>query len=271
MIAGSVSALTLIRIRAGFPAAAAFATLRISSTRRSRRLYGATRILRKRRRLSEPRQVVEQVGDVGCDVLVRREEPEVLVDPRVVRVIVARADVDVAAQPVAFPAHDLRGLRVDLQAREPVDDVHAGALELARPLDVPPLVETGLQLDEADALLSVLRGLDQRRHERRLVAGSVHGRLQPDHVPVLRGRADERLERRRERLVGVMDEDGRCDGSRRTGRRSRSRPRARRRRSGARLVTQVGALEPAGAARAPTGRAAHRPGRRARRRRRGPA
>src|SRR5581483_3145052 len=96
---------------------------------------------------------------------------------------------------------------VDLQVRNAVDDVDAGVLEGARPLDVAALVEARLELDEADALLAVLRRLDQRRHERRLVARPVHGRLQADHVGIGRGGANERLEARAERLVRVVDED----------------------------------------------------------------
>ena len=152
--------------------------------------------------------------------------------------------MDVAAEPVAFAPHDLGRLEMDLQARVAVHDVHAGPLELARPLDVPPLVETSLQLDEADALLSVLRRLDQRRHERRLVARPVHGRLQPDHVAVLRGRADERLERRRERLVGMMDElVAATDLGEQVVVRDPGRE-ARRSRSEPGRVAQVGAFDP---------------------------
>ena len=45
---------------------------------------------------------------------------------------------------------------MDLEVREAVDDVDARLLERARPLDVAPLVEARLQLDEADALLALL-------------------------------------------------------------------------------------------------------------------
>jgi hypothetical protein len=55
---------------------------------------------------------------------------------------------------------------VDLHVREAVDDVDARLLERARPLDVPALVEARLQLDDADALLAVLGGFDQRGRER---------------------------------------------------------------------------------------------------------
>ena len=87
-------------------------------------------------RAAEPRQVVEEVGDVRGDVLVGGEEPEVLVDPRRGRVVVARAQMDVTAQRVPLASDDQRRLGVDLAVRKPIGDVHARALERPRPLDV---------------------------------------------------------------------------------------------------------------------------------------
>ena len=49
-------------------------------------------------RMPEAGQVVEEVGDVRADVGVGREEAEVLVEPRRRGVVVAGADVGVAAQ-----------------------------------------------------------------------------------------------------------------------------------------------------------------------------
>ncbi len=158
-------------------------------------------------RPAEAGEVVEEIGDVRGDVLVGREEAEVLVEPRRPGVVVPRSDVDVAPQHVALAANDQRRLRVDLQVVEPVDDVHARLLEGPRPLDVQPLVEACLELDEADALLARLGGLDQRGNDRRVLARPVHRRLDPDRVGVDDGRSYERLDRRRERVVWEMDED----------------------------------------------------------------
>ena len=108
---------------------------------------------------------------------------------------------------------------MDLHVGEAVDDVHAGLLERARPLDVAPLVEARLQLDDADALLAVLGRLDQRRGERRVVARPVDGRLQRRHGRIPGGRAHERLDARRERVVRVLDDDVARRRSPRTGRR----------------------------------------------------
>ena len=115
------------------------------------------------RRPPEPGQVVEEVGDVGGDVLVGREEAEVLVDAGGDGVVVAGAEVDVAAQPPGLAPDDQRRLRVDLEAGEAVDDVDARLLEGARPLDVAALVAARLDLDEADGLLAALRRVDRAR------------------------------------------------------------------------------------------------------------
>jgi len=96
---------------------------------------------------------------------------------------------------------------VDLEVGEAVDDVDARLLERARPLDVALLVEARLELDDADALLAVLRRLDQRRRKRGVVARAVHGRLEGRDGGVLGGGAYEGLGARRERVIGMLDDD----------------------------------------------------------------
>ena len=152
-------------------------------------------------------EVVEQLGDVGADVVVAREDAEVLVDPRRVGVVVAGADVAVAAQLVAVVAHDEHALRVRLQPDHAVHDVDAGALELFRPVDVVGLVEAGLQLDEHGDLHAALGGADQRPDDRAVAAGPVQRHLDRLHPRVGRRLLDERLRRRGEALVRVVDHD----------------------------------------------------------------
>ena len=62
--------------------------------------------------------------------------------------IVAGADMHVGGERAAFAPHDQRQLGVGLQLDEPVDDLHAGALQVARPADVGLLVEARLELDQ---------------------------------------------------------------------------------------------------------------------------
>ena len=101
-----------------------------------------------------------------AEVLVAGEEPDVRVEPRGLRVVVAGPDVEVVAHAVALAPHDEHALRVRLQRRVAVDDVDARLLERARPLDVRLLVEARLQLHEADRLLAALGRADERRDER---------------------------------------------------------------------------------------------------------
>ena len=206
MIVWSVSAFVFKRMRACSPSPAALATARISSTRRPAQVERCDEELAERLRAAEPRDVVEEVGDVGGDLLVGREEAEVLVDAGCERVVVASPDVDVAPERVALAPDDQSGLRVDLEVGEAVDDVDANPLHGPRPLDVPVLVEACLELDEADGLAPVLGHLDQGRDDRRVVARPVHGRLQRDHGRVPRRLAHEALERGHEGVVRVVDE-----------------------------------------------------------------
>ena len=155
---------------------------------------------------AEAGEVVEEIGDIGRDVLVGSEQPHVLVPPRGRRVVVAGADVDVATEYVTLAPHDERHLCVDLEIGKAVHDVDTRLLHLARPLDVPPLVETRFELHEAHRLLPLLGAVDQRADENAVVAGAVHGRLDRDHVRVARGSLDERFEARPERLVRLLHE-----------------------------------------------------------------
>ena len=138
-----------------------------SSERRGAGASGATSSFRYVALVAVAGEVVEELGEVGAEVGVGREQAEVLVEVRGLRVVVAGADVAVAADAVGLLAHDEQHLGVGLQADEAVHDVHARLLEHAGPLDVRLLVEARLQLDERDDLLALLGGLDQRAHDAR--------------------------------------------------------------------------------------------------------
>ena len=152
-------------------------------------------------------QVVEQLGQVGADRVVAGEQAEVAVDPRRPGVVVAGADVGVAAQAGEVPAHHQDHLRVRLQADHAVHDVDAGLLQPARPLDVGGLVEAGLDLDHHRHLLAVARRLDQVVDDPGARRGPVQGHLDREHLGVAAGLAHEALDRRAEQLVGVLQQD----------------------------------------------------------------
>src|SRR6266540_1812161 len=95
-----------------------------SATKRERR----DEQLAELTRAPESGEVVEEIGDVGSDVLIRGEEAEVLVRLRRDVVVVPGAEMDVPPQASSFASHDKRRLAVDLNRWEAVDDVHAGLL-----------------------------------------------------------------------------------------------------------------------------------------------
>ena len=81
------------------------------------------------RGLHAARDGVEHFGDIVADLLVRREEAEILVRRRIRGVVVPRSDVDVPAQAAVLPPHEQRELRMHLQIGSPVGDVDTGSLE----------------------------------------------------------------------------------------------------------------------------------------------
>ena len=142
------------------------------------------------------RQLVEQPRQVLADLRVAGEQPVVGVQPRGLRVVVAGADVAVAAQPVGLLAHHERQLAVRLEADDAVDHVHAGLLELAGPGDVVLLVEPRLDLDQRQHLLAGLGGVDQGVDDRGVARRPVQRLLDGQHLRVGRGLLQERLHAR---------------------------------------------------------------------------
>ena len=112
---------------------------------------------------AEPGEGVEEVRHVARDRRVGGEQPDVLVDARGLGVVVAGADVAVAAHAVGLAPQHERGLRVGLVPHDAVDDVDARVLERPWPTRCCGLVEARLQLDEGGDLLAALRGADERR------------------------------------------------------------------------------------------------------------
>ena len=102
-------------------------------------------------------QVVEEVGQVLAELGVRREQPDVLVEPGGLGVVVAGAHVAVAADPGAGAANHEGRLGVRLETDDAVHDMDAGLLQLGGPGDVRLLVEARGQLDERDHLLARTR------------------------------------------------------------------------------------------------------------------
>ena len=153
------------------------------------------------------------MDEVGAEVGVGAQKPEVLVEARGVGVVVARADMAVAAQRAGFLADHQRGLRVRLQTHQAVDDVHADLLQRLRPRDVRLLVEPRFELDERSDLLARLGGADERGDDRAVTGRAVQRHLDREHRRVDRRLPDELLDGGRERVVRMVHEDVAARGS----------------------------------------------------------
>jgi len=91
----------------------------------------------------QPRQDVEQVAHVRADLGPAGQQPEVGVQARRPRVVVAGADVDIPPQDRAFAADHQQRLGMRLEPDEAVDDVRPGVLELPGPGDGSPARRSG--------------------------------------------------------------------------------------------------------------------------------
>ena len=120
--------------------------------------------------------------------------------------VVAGAQVDVAAQAVFLAAHQHQHLGVGLVAEHAVHDVGADFFELGRPADVGLLVEAGHQLQHHGHLGALLRRADQVLHQHRIGAGAIDRHLDGDDAGVVGGGADQ-FDHRAETLERVMQQD----------------------------------------------------------------
>ena len=102
-------------------------------------------------------------------------------------VIVAGADVGVAAQAFGFVAHDQGGFGVRLQAHDAVDHVDADFLQFLRQGNIALLIEARFEFHDGDHLLAGFRRRDQGGNERIVVARAVKRDLDGHHVGIISG------------------------------------------------------------------------------------
>ena len=142
---------------------------------------------------------------VGADFLVGGEEPEVLVQARRARVVIAGAQVGIATQPFGLASQHQGQLGVGLVTHHAIDHVHAHFFQLGGPVDVGLFVEAGHQLQHDGDFLAGAGGFHQRFHQHRIGAGAVDGLLDGHDLRVACGAAQEVLHRI-EGFVGVVQQ-----------------------------------------------------------------
>src|ERR1700694_3426112 len=153
-------------------------------------------------------QEVEQLGHVCTELGIRRQQADVLIDLRGLGIVVAGADVYIAADAVGLSPNDERDFGLRLEPDAAIDDVVGHLLERLGPGDVRLFVTASLQFDERHDLFAALGRADQRTDDRtHWTGGPIKRLLDGQDVGVLSRRVDEGFRRGGERVIRVMDED----------------------------------------------------------------
>ena len=103
------------------------------------------------------------------------------------------------------PQHEGK-LGVGFQLNEAIDDLHAGAFEIARPTDIGLLVEARLELDDRGDRLAGFGGLRERLDDRGIGRGAVERLLDGDDVRIAR-RLLQEIHHHVEGFVRVVDDE----------------------------------------------------------------
>ncbi len=202
---GSTNALTLAVMRPTPPLAAFSASRAMSESTFNCRSRGDTAKRCHSWTARVARQEIEQRGRVLAELLGGGEQPEVGVHLGRRRVVVARPQMDIAAQFGPFTAHDKRHFAVRFEFDESVDNMHSGPLELPRPVHVRLLVESGEQLDDGRDVLPFFGRADERPDDGALATGAVQRLLDGEDIGVF-CRLPEEVDHATERLVGMVHE-----------------------------------------------------------------
>ena len=150
--------------------------------------------------------VIEHSRGVPTQHLILGEIAEIGVTAGGDWVVIAGAEMHIAAQIRALPAMHQADFGVGFQIDKSVDDLHAGALKLTGPADIGLFVEPGLQLNQGGDVLARLGRLDQGVHDRGIFRGAIKRLLDRDHLWVAR-RLAQKLDHHIEGFERVMDDD----------------------------------------------------------------
>ncbi len=134
-----------------------------------------------------PGEVIEEIGRVRAELCIACEKTQIGIEARGGGVVIAGAQMKIAADAVLFPAHDERDLAVHLEADQPIDDMDALALQRTGPFDVALFVETRFQFHQHGNLLAVFDGFEKRLDNRRIAPHSIQRHLDREHIGIVGG------------------------------------------------------------------------------------
>ena len=134
------------------------------------------------------------------------QQTNVLVQPRGLGIVIARADVSVATNAVGLLAHNQRGLGVGLESNHAVGHVHARVLQLSRPTNIARLVKARAQFNQHRNLLSTFGGLNEAGDKWTIATCAVQTLLDAKHFWILRGLLNEVLDAGLETFIRVVQQ-----------------------------------------------------------------
>ena len=155
--------------------------------------------------LTDAGEQVEERGGILADIRAAGQQAQIGVEPRGRGIVVAGAQMHIAADAVVIAPHHQTDLGMDLVADHAIDHVHPGLLESPGPGDVVGLVEAGLQFHHHGDLLAVLHRVHQGAHDPAVAAGAVQGLLDGQDARIGRGLLQE-LQHAVETLVGMVQQ-----------------------------------------------------------------
>src|SRR4029077_14680486 len=149
----------------------------------------------------------EKLSQILADSIVAGEQSVVGVKSRRPRMIVAGADMRVAAKPVVVLAYHQDDFAMRLEADHSVRYVNSEFLEAGRKLDVRRFVEARLQLDDHGNLLAISCCIAEVADYLRIARSPVQGHLDRPNFRVVGSLAQEPFDRSRERLIRMQQQD----------------------------------------------------------------
>ncbi len=151
-------------------------------------------------------QKVEQIAGIIGHLFIIGHEADIGVDSSRDIVVIPAGQMNIALDAIPFTPNDQRHLAMSLQADQPVGHMDAHPLQLLRPLDVGFLIKASLQFNDGRHLLVVQSGLLESLQHRRVIADTIEGRLDSQHVGII-GRLFQQIDDRGKAVIRVMEQE----------------------------------------------------------------
>ena len=110
-------------------------------------------------------QGIEELDQIGGQIITTGEHAEVGVDTSCGRIIVSGTHVGVAADALLFPPHHQGQFGVDFDADQAIDDMDTGSFKGTSPDDIVLFIEACFELYDRSDLFALLTGVHEGTHD----------------------------------------------------------------------------------------------------------